>query len=130
MLANLIISLSVGYLTFHGTNAVLGISAGIFLGISMTLVTAILLHVARMYHPVIKGIKVIPPDSILGLSAAIIGSNYRSHKKMLELSESYEGIAQFYLLGKNVVLINDRNIAKDALRRVLGKGEFQVITFT
>jgi cytochrome P450 len=66
----------------------------------------------------IPGIPILKPNSVLGFT--LISNQY----VMKEYVEKYGSLLQFQLFGKHVILINDKVLAKKALRDVKGKGYF------
>lgn len=82
--------------------------------------------ILNMCLPVVRGIKVILPDSFIGFKEALSGDQSQHHQYLLKVAKEYGKLAQFYIMGYPCVLINDKVMAKEALMQVIGKGELMV----
>ena len=87
-------------------------------------------HYFNMTREKIPGIPVVPPSSILGFSKALLSINGDAHESLMEMTEKYGAICQFYLLGETVVAINDPKMAKEAFKHAQGKGSISVSLFS
>ena len=71
----------------------------------------------------INGVPVVPRNSIFGFTTPFMSNAAGdSHRRMLALTEQYGKIFQFSFLGQHVVAINDKTMAKQALKSANGKG--------
>jgi hypothetical protein len=75
----------------------------------------------------IKGIPVVPNNSIFGFIDPFIPLKGDAHFRMLDIANKFGKLAQFTFLGHHIVMINDGSLAKQALLGVSGKGYFHVI---
>jgi hypothetical protein len=83
-------------------------------------------HILGLYIPRVRGIPMVMPDSIVGFSSALFSEAADSHTKMLNLAKTYGKLAQFKMFGESIVVINDKVMAKAALKEVMGKGSIHV----
>jgi len=85
-----------------------------------------LILVRRKPSRFLKSIPIIQNDSAFGFTNALTSKTGNTHAVMLALSEKYGSLFQFELFGQHVVAVNDKEMIKDALKNVHGKGFFHV----
>jgi hypothetical protein len=83
-------------------------------------------HIIGLYIPRVRGIPMVMPDSIVGFSSVLFSEHADNHVNMLALARRYGKLTQFKFVGESVVVINDKAMAREALKEVVGKGSIHV----
>lgn len=75
--------------------------------------------------PIIQGVPYFGLTKLL-----LLDNELKSHEEVLHIVREKGPVAQFYLLGQHIVLINDGFIAKYVMEQLTGKGMFHVSLFS
>jgi len=97
-------------------------------GFALAFLIAAALFAFKNSRRKVKGIPRIPDNSILGFTKGLFSPS--SCFIMLSFAEKYPKFYQYNIFGQHVVSVTDKDIAKDVLKNVQGKGYFHVITLS